>query len=84
MAQSSIREPSGSLATGFAMRTYPLREWALTKEQRDRLTPDDVIKQMKLGNERFRMGKPSPHDYVSQKRSSFGGTVPIGRDTRLH
>ena len=58
------------------MEDVPTREWALTKEQRDRLTPDDVIKQMKLGNERFRMGKPSPHNYVSQKRSTSEGQYP--------
>jgi carbonic anhydrase len=30
----------------------------LTKEQRDKMTPDEVIQQMKAGNERFRSGKP--------------------------
>src|SRR6059036_2587713 len=29
----------------------------LTKEQRDRMTPDEIIRQMKAGNERFRSGK---------------------------
>jgi carbonic anhydrase len=40
------------------------------------LTPDDVITQMKLGNERFRNGQPNPHDYVAQKRSSSEGQYP--------
>ena len=30
----------------------------LTKEQRDKMTPDEIIQQMKAGNERFRSGKP--------------------------
>ncbi len=67
----------GFAATGFAMEEGVLTgEWALTKEQRDRLTPDEVIAQIKLGNERFRMGKPSPHNYLSQKRSTSEGQYP--------
>jgi carbonic anhydrase len=67
----------GFAANGFAMQESALtREWALTKEQRDRLTPDDIVKQMKLGNARFRMGKPSPHNYVSQKRATSEGQYP--------
>jgi carbonic anhydrase len=30
----------------------------LTKEQRDKMTADEIIQQMKAGNERFRSGKP--------------------------
>ena len=67
----------GFAATGFAMQDkVHTREWALTREQRDRLTPDEVIRQMKLGNERFRMGKPSPHDYLVQKRSTSEAQYP--------
>lgn len=35
---------------------------ALTKAQRDQMTPDDIIALMKKGNERFRLGQESPHD----------------------
>jgi carbonic anhydrase len=56
--------------------TVVTREWALTKEQRDRLTPDQIIGQMKLGNERFRVGKPSPHNYLLQQRTSSEGQFP--------
>jgi len=40
------------------------------------LTPDEVITKMKLGNERFYKGKPSPHNYASQMRSSLEGQYP--------
>jgi carbonic anhydrase len=30
----------------------------LTNEQRDKMTPDEIIQQTKAGNERFRAGKP--------------------------
>jgi carbonic anhydrase len=49
---------------------------ALTKEQRDKLTPDQVIEQLKLGNERFRTGKMQAHDYLAQKRATAGGQFP--------
>ena len=49
---------------------------ALTKEARDRMTPDQVIAEMKKGNERFRTGKMMPHDYVAQQQSSAAGQYP--------
>lgn len=49
---------------------------ALTREQRDKLTPDGVIAMMKAGNERFRLGKESPHDYLAQQRASAKGQYP--------
>ena len=49
---------------------------ALTKEQRDKLTPDQIIEAMKQGNERFRTGKMSPHDYLAQKRATVAGQYP--------
>jgi carbonic anhydrase len=49
---------------------------ALTKAQRDQLTPDRIIELMKSGNERFRLGKESPHDYLAQQRASAKGQYP--------
>ena len=49
---------------------------SLTKEQRDRMTPAQVIEELKKGNERFRMGKMVSHDYLAQKRSSASGQYP--------
>lgn len=49
---------------------------ALTKEMRDKLTPDEIIETMKQGNERFRNGKISPHDYLAQKRATAAGQYP--------
>lgn len=50
---------------------------ALTKEQRDKLTPDDIIELMKKGNERFRLGQESPHDYLAQQKASAKGQYPV-------
>jgi carbonic anhydrase len=49
---------------------------ALTKAQRDKLTPDDIIALMKKGNQRFRLGQESPHDYLAQQKASAKGQYP--------
>ena len=49
---------------------------SLTKEQRDRLTPTQVIEELKKGNERFRAGKMVAHDYLAQQGSTATGQFP--------
>ena len=49
---------------------------ALTKAQRDRMTPDEIIQAMKKGNERFRMGRKTTQDYLAQQRASAKGQYP--------
>jgi carbonic anhydrase len=49
---------------------------ALSEDMRDKLTPDQIIEMMKQGNERFRSGKMSPHDYLAQKRATTTGQYP--------
>jgi carbonic anhydrase len=46
---------------------------SLIKEERDKLTPDDVISLLKQGNDRFRSGKMLPHGYLAQKRATASG-----------
>jgi carbonic anhydrase len=50
---------------------------ALSKRERDNLTPDQVIEAMKRGNERFRTGNMTSHDYLAQKRTSAAGQYPV-------
>jgi carbonic anhydrase len=49
---------------------------SLTKEQRDRLTPAQVIEELKKGTERFRSGKTVSRDYLAQQRSTAAGQYP--------
>lgn len=49
---------------------------ALTKAQRDRLTPDDVLALMKKGNKRFYTGKREDHNFLAQQRASAKGQYP--------
>lgn len=52
------------------------RSGSLTKEQRDRMTPSQVIDELKNGNERFRAQKMTPRDYLAEKRASAAGQYP--------
>jgi carbonic anhydrase len=49
---------------------------ALTKAERDRMTPRQVLEQLKQGNGRFRAGSRTARDYRDQQRSSAGGQFP--------
>lgn len=49
---------------------------ALTQEQRDKLTPDQILELLQRGNERFRTGKMHPHDFLAQKRATVTGQHP--------
>lgn len=54
----------------------PSEAAALTKDMRDQLTPDQILETLKRGNERFRAGKMSPHDYLAQKRATVAAQYP--------
>ena len=49
---------------------------SLTQEQRDSMTPGQIIAELKAGNERFRTKKGVARDYLAQKRSSAAGQYP--------
>jgi carbonic anhydrase len=48
----------------------------LTKEQRDKLSPDDILALMKKGNKRFYTGKREAHNFLTQQRASAKGQFP--------
>jgi carbonic anhydrase len=60
----------------FSMQLAASMSGSLTKEQRDSMTPAQVIDELKKGNERFRAGKMAPRDYLAEKRSSASGQYP--------
>jgi len=63
---------------GMAGLSMPTVSFAasLSKEERDKMTPDDVIERFKQGNLRFRENRLAKHDYIAQKRSSATGQFP--------
>ncbi len=72
LAACTIGPPLGFLS----MQLAASRAGSLTKEQRDSMTPLQVIDELKKGNERFRTGKMAPRDYLAEKRSSAAGQYP--------
>ena len=73
-----LRASTASAAAFFGFALFPGASFAaaLRKEQRDKLTPDQIIAMMKKGNQRFRTGKETPHDYLAQQRASAKGQFP--------
>jgi carbonic anhydrase len=49
---------------------------ALTREQRDKMTPDDIISLMKKGNERFRAGERADRNFLREQQASAKGQYP--------
>ena len=49
---------------------------ALTKAQRDKMTPEQIIEVMKEGNKRFRRGERKNRDYLREQRASAKGQYP--------
>ncbi|CQJ05558.1 MULTISPECIES: carbonic anhydrase [Yersinia] len=49
---------------------------SLSQEERDNLTPDQIVNGLKEGNKRFTSGKMQQHDYLAQKQSSADGQYP--------
>ncbi|MCA6119426.1 carbonic anhydrase [Bradyrhizobium sp. WSM 1738] len=49
---------------------------ALSKAQRDRMTPDQIIQVMKNGNQRFRRGERKERNYLREQKASASGQYP--------
>jgi carbonic anhydrase len=49
---------------------------ALTKAQRDKMSPSEIIEAMKEGNKRFRSGVRKNHNYLNEQRASASGQYP--------
>ncbi|MBN3756745.1 carbonic anhydrase [Paraburkholderia sp. Tr-20389] len=49
---------------------------ALTKAQRDSMTPQQIIDDMKRGNARFQKGERKPRNYLREQRASAAGQYP--------
>ena len=72
---------SGALAAWGLLGAVGLRSGiaaaaALTRAERDRMTPEDILGLMKKGNERFRQGKVGTRNFLAQQRASSKGQYP--------
>ena len=51
-------------------------EVSITKEQREGMSPAQIMDELKKGNDRFRTGKMTTRDYLAQKRASAAAQYP--------
>ncbi|SAL84501.1 carbonic anhydrases [Caballeronia arvi] len=73
-----LKSASATLA-GLALPsllTIPAHADALTKAQRDGMTPEQIIQAMKRGNERFQKGERKPRNYLNEQKASAKGQYP--------
>ena len=61
---------------GSVLFAESARADALTKAQRDAMTPEQIIEVMKKGNERFREGVRKNRNYLNEQRASAKGQYP--------
>src|ERR1700741_75299 len=61
---------------GSIFHADPARADALTKEQRERMTPAQIIQTMKNGNKRFRAGERQERNYLREQKASAKGQSP--------
>jgi carbonic anhydrase len=75
-----VLKVSGAVAALALAASGPLSSIAyaaaLTKAQRDKLTPDDILALMKRGNKRFYTGKRGDYNFLAQQRASAAGQYP--------
>jgi carbonic anhydrase len=79
LAASTLLAAPALLAPGLGGPLFSsgaARADALTREQRDAMTPDQIIALMKEGNQRFRRGEPQTRDYLREQRATAGGQFP--------
>lgn len=67
---------TGSVIFGASLLPLPLLAASLTRQQRDAMTPAQVLDMLREGNARFRSGKMRSHDFLAQKRATAGGQFP--------
>ena len=61
---------------GGALLGESARADALTKAQRDGMTPEQIIEAMKRGNDRFRKGERKNRNYLGEQKASAKGQYP--------
>jgi carbonic anhydrase len=77
----SFLKASGAVTTAAALvGTATFRSIAygaaLTKAQRDKLSPDDILAIMKNGNKRFYSGRRENQNFLAQQRATARGQYP--------
>lgn len=72
--RSAVAVGSGLLGCSLNLRVAYAD--ALTREQRDKMTPDEIIAVMKQGNQRFRNGERGTRNYLAEQKAAAQGQFP--------
>lgn len=76
-SETQSQTSGGSTATaGVDNSPKPLAEQVLSEEERNKLTPDNVIEILKSGNQRFVSGTLTTRDHSKQVRAAVDGQYP--------
>jgi carbonic anhydrase len=77
--RSFLKAPTALAAVGLVVGS-PCGSMAhadvLTREQRDKMTPDEILASMKRGNERFRKGEEPKRDFLVEQKALAKGQYP--------
>ncbi|HMQ46958.1 MAG TPA: carbonic anhydrase family protein [Saprospiraceae bacterium] len=76
MACSNPKQNETTASETVVEKPKPLVQEVLTKEQRDALTPDEIIQTFKEGNERFMNNDLTARDHSAQVRKTASGQFP--------
>jgi carbonic anhydrase len=71
-----LRWAGAAALVGGGMAPALVQAVALSKAQRDRMTPDEILQLMKDGNKRFRKGARQGRDFLAQQRVTAKGQHP--------
>jgi carbonic anhydrase len=72
----AARATAVGIGGGGVLLTDSARADALTRELRDKLTPEQIIQAMKKGNKRFRTGERKERNYLREQKASAKGQYP--------
>jgi len=64
------------LGAGRIFLSEEARADALTQEQREKMSPEQIIGEMKKGNARFRSGERKDRNYLREQQASASGQYP--------
>ena len=77
--RSFLKTPAVVAAAGLlAGGPFPSPAYAdaLTREQRDKMTPDEILAMMKRGNAQFRKGEGPKRNFIAEQKASAKGQYP--------
>jgi carbonic anhydrase len=62
---------------GGSLCSSTARADVITKEQRAKLTPEEILESMSRGDERFRNGKTAKRDFLAEQKASASAQYPV-------